>query len=68
MAQIVYVAPVDDLASGIKSAFDIYCGSGMVAKIISDGRTTLHFRPQDAYKVVYEQMTVEDYIVKHQMV
>lgn len=67
MPQIVYVTPVDDIASGIKAAFDIYSGSGMQAKMISDGRTSLRFRPSDARKVICEQMTVKDYVLKHQM-
>lgn len=65
MAQIVYVTPVDDIASGIKVAFDIYAGSGMQAKIISDGKTTLKFDSMDAAGVVYNRMPVEKYIEKH---
>lgn len=67
MAQIVYVTPVDDIATGIRAAFDIYAGSGMMAKIISDGKTTLKFNSMDAAGVVYGRMPVETYVEKHQI-
>ena len=67
MAQIVYVTPVDDIATGIKAAFDIYAGSGMQPKIISDGITTLRFDSMDAYKVVHGQIQLEAYVKLHKL-
>lgn len=67
MAQIVYVTSVDDIVTGIKVAFDIYAGSGMQAKIISDGVTTLKFDSLDAASFVYGRISVESYIDKHHL-
>lgn len=67
MAQLVYVTPVDDITSGIKAALDIYAASGMSAKIISDGNTTLKFSSPDAASVVKGRMQVDAYISKHRL-
>lgn len=67
MAQIVYVTPVDDLATGLRAAFDIYAGSGMQPKIISDGTTTIRFDSMDAYKVVHGQIPLETYVKTYKL-
>lgn len=67
MAQIIYVTPVDDLATGIRAAFDIYSGSGMLAKIITDGTTTVRFDSMDAYKLTFGQFSIDKYIEKYRL-
>lgn len=63
----MYVTPVDDLATGIKAAFDIYAGSGMQAKIITDGKITVKFDTMDAARLVFDRMHLDSYIKKHQI-
>lgn len=67
MATLVYILPSDSILSGLQTALDLYNASGITPKVVSDNRTTVKFDVGDAAGVVYERLTVADYIVRHKI-
>ena len=65
MTTLLFIVPSDDIASGLKTALDIYTASGMSPKLISDGRTSVTFDSKDASDVVYHESKIIKYIEKH---
>lgn len=67
MITLIYELPNASIASGVRTAFELYVTSGMSPKIIASDDASMLFDPRDSDALINGYISESDYVSKHKL-